>query len=396
MADNRINFTEKSLENLLIPQSGQSVYYDTGTRDGLCVIITYGGAKTYYAYMKFQGVPKRVKIGRVGQIKLFDARTKAHSLKELAVKGLDPSQERKESQSDITLRQFYENVYKPEYSLVYKKPHSIENDDAIMKYHLGEFHNRRLLTITQNEIERLHNKTKKTHSPYTANRVLTLVKHIYNIAIKYGYLFGHENPAVGIRKFPEKSRDRYLKPDEFGRFFDALGDEPNESFKNYILLSLFTGQRRGNVLALRWSDVDFHNGYIYFPDSKNGEPITVPMTGQLRELLLKIKQNAKSEWVLPSKKSVSGHFNSPKRSWEMLLKRAGIENLRLHDLRRTMGSYQAISGASLNIIGKSLGHKSTSATQVYARLSMDPIRDSIQKATDMMMDFLNVDSEKIS
>ena len=112
--------------------------------------------------------------------------------------------------------------------------------------------------------------------------------------------------------------------------------------------------------------------------------------------LLKIKQNAKSEWVLPSKKSVSGHFNSPKRSWEMLLKRAGIENLRLHDLRRTMGSYQAISGASLNIIGKSLGHKSTSATQVYARLSMDPIRDSMQKATDMMMDFLNVDSEKIS
>lgn len=387
MPNNHINFTEKTLENLPIPVKGQSVYYDTGTCDGLCVIITYGGAKTYYAYMKFQGVPKRIKIGRIGQIKLYDARAKAHSLKEMSIKGQDPSQERRESQNDITLRQFYENVYRPEYSLSHKKPHSIENDDTILKYHLGEFHNRRLLTITQNEIQHLHNKTQRTHSNYTANRVLSLIKHIYNIAIKYGYIVGHENPAVGISKFPEKSRDRYLKPDEFGRFFDALNEEPNETFQNYILLSLFTGQRRGNILALRWSDVDFKNNIIYFPDSKNGDPITIPMTDQLRELLLKIKENKKSEWVLPSDRSNSGHFNSPKRSWQMLLNRAGIENLRLHDLRRTMGSYQAINGSSLNIIGKSLGHKSTSATQVYARLSIDPIRDSMQKATDKMMEF---------
>ena len=114
----------------------------------------------------------------------------------------------------------------------------------------------------------------------------------------------------------------------------------------------------------------------------------VPMTNQLRDLLQKINQYTKSDWVFPSNKSKSGHFEDPKRPWQELLRRAGIENLRLHDLRRTMGSYQAISGSSLHIIGKSLGHKSTSATQVYARLSADPIRESMQKATDRMLEMV--------
>jgi len=91
-------------------------------------------------------------------------------------------------------------------------------------------------------------------------------------------------------------------------------------------------------------------------------------------------------WVLPSEKSASCHLEDPKRPWQDLLARAGIENLCLHDLRRTMGSYQAITGASTNIIGKSLGHKSTSATLVYARLTADPIREAMEKATDRMME----------
>ena len=118
----------------------------------------------------------------------------------------------------------------------------------------------------------------------------------------------------------------------------------------------------------------------------------VPMTNQLRELFKKINHSKNSDWVLPSVRSKSGHLEDPKRPWHELLRRAGIENLRLHDLRRTMGSYQAISGASLHIIGKSLGHKSASATQVYARLSADPIRESMQKATDKMLEFVSADS----
>ena len=377
-----INFTEKGIAALPIPakEDGQAIYYDSGSKDGLMLIVTYGGTKTFYHYMFFEKKPVRTKIGRWPQFKVVAARAAAHTLSEDASQnGTHPGEKRRENLRDITLKQFYETVYKPEYSLVYKKPRSVANDDSIFTHRFGDFHNRYLLSIKTSELEKLHNQTKQTHSPYTANRVLSLIKHVYVIAAKYGYVKGHNNPAAGIRKFPEQSRDRFLQSDELGRLFAALDAEDNEIFKNYVLISLYTGQRRSSILSLRWSQVDLVNGFIYLPDTKNGEPMQVPMTNQLRELLQKINQYTKSDWVFPSNKSKSGHFEDPKRPWQELLRRAGIENLRLHDLRRTMGSYQAISGSSLHIIGKSLGHKSTSATQVYARLSADTVRAAMEK-----------------
>lgn len=388
MKSEHINFTEKTVGALPIPtkEQGLSIYYDTGTTDGLSIRITYGGTKTYYFAMRFQGRTVQFKIGRVGDIKLVDARAKAHTYREQATKGEDPSRERKESLKDITLKQFYENVYKPEYSSVHKKAGSIKNDDSIFNHWLNIFHTRTLLSITSNEIEKLHNKIKAERTPYTANRMLSLIKHMYGIAVKYGYVRIDANPTEFLNKFPEKSRGRFLQSDELKQLFDALDKEPNEVFKNYVLISLFSGIRRNNVLTLRWSNIDFKNGFIYLPETKNGESQQVPMSNQLKELLETMKATANSEWVIPSNKSASGHMEDPKRPWQDLLKRAGIEDLRLHDLRRTQGSYQAITGASMVVIGKSLGHKSQSATAVYARLSVDPVRDAMQRATDKMME----------
>ena len=391
MKSQHINFTEKAIAALPIPakEQGQAIYYDSGSTDGLMLIVTYGGTKTYYHYMFFNKRPVRTKIGRSSQIKLAVARARAHTMAENATKGIDPGEKRRENLHDITFKQFYETVYRPEYSIVYKKPRSVVNDDSIFTHHLKDFHNRMMLGIKPVEIAKLHNNTKQTHSPYTANRVLSLIKHIYVIAAKHGYMNGHANPAADITKFKEQTRDRFLHSDELQRLFAALETEQNEVFKNYILISLYSGQRRSSILSLRWSQVDLVNGFIYLPDTKNGEPMQVPMTNQLRELFKKINHNKNSDWVLPSVRSKSGRLEDPKRPWHELLRRAGIKNLRLHDLRRTMGSYQAISGASLHIIGKSLGHKSASATQVYARLTVDPVRNAMQKATDKMMEFVS-------
>ncbi len=394
MKSQHINFTEKAIAALPIPakEQGQAIYYDSGSTDGLMLIVTYGGTKTYYHYMFFNKRPVRTKIGRSSQIKLAVARARAHTMAENATKGIDPGEKRRENLHDITFKQFYETIYRPEYSIVYKKPRSVVNDDSIFTHHLKDFHNRMMLGIKPVEIAKLHNNTKQTHSPYTANRVLSLIKHIYVIAAKHGYMNGHANPAADITKFKEQTRDRFLQSDELQRLFAALETEQNEVFKNYILISLYSGQRRSSILSLRWSQVDLVNGFIYLPDTKNGEPMQVPMTNQLRELFEKINHSKNSDWVLPSVRSKSGHLEDPKRPWHELLRRAGIKNLSLHDLRRTMGSYQAISGASLHIIGKSLGHKSASATQVYARLTADPVRNAMQKATDKMMEFVS-DSE---
>ena len=389
MRNNHINFTEKNLLELPVPKGDKaSVYYDTG-QAGLCVMITYGGTKTYYFYTKFLGVPKRVKIGRVGVTKLVDARMKARELRTEADKGNDPAQERNDTLRDMTLKQFFNTQYFPRHVKVYTRPKSQAKAETMFRNYLGEFHNRKMISITRADMERMHAGLRDRISLYTANRTLALVKHMYNKAIEWGYPSRHGNPAVGIKMFRERSRERFLLPDEIKRFFAALNEEPNEVFKNYVLLSLFIGQRRQNMLSMRWSNVDLDLGYVLFPDSKNGDPQRIPLITQALDILKEMRQHATDDWVFSSNAgSKSGHFEDLHRPWYALLERAGIEDMRIHDLRRTFGSYQAITGASLHIIGKALGDKTTAATQVYSRLTIDPIRDSIQRGADKMLEFV--------
>lgn len=392
MKTERINFTEKTIAALELPSraDGAKVYYDTGSKDGLCLIVSYGGSKTFYFFAFFQGRPIRVKISKWGHISLADARKRAHTMREQVNNNEDPSTNRREIQESITVKEFYEQYYKPRHSDLFKKPNSRKGDDVSFRHGLADIHNHKLVVVTHEDLLRLQHKLFKKGSAYTANRAISLIRHMYNKATEWGiYPRQHQNPAFGLKKYKERSRDRFLGGDEIRRFFMALANEENTVFKNYVLLSLLLGQRRSNILAMRWADIDLSNGLVYFAETKNDEPLRVPLTTQAAALLAAIQATSRSEWVLPSPTSASGHYEEPKKSWKALLERAGIENLRLHDLRRTLGSYQAIAGSSLHIIGQSLGHKSSAATQVYARLSIDPVRDSIQRATDRIMEFAN-------
>lgn len=394
VAKTHINFTEKVLAEIPVPTNKKPMtYYDAG-QAGLCMIVTYGGTKTYYFYVKFFGVPKRVKIGRVGIMKLVDARMKARELRAKADRGDDPAQERQETLHDMTLKQFFDTQYYPRHVMVYTRPKTQAKAETMFRNYLTEFHKRKMISITRAEVERMHVELKDRISLYTANRTLGMVKHMYNKAIEWGYPSRHGNPAVGIKMFREKSRDRFIEPEELTRFFAALKEEPNEIFKNYVLLSLYIGQRRQNMLSMRWSNVDLNLGFVFFPDSKNGDPQRIPLITQAADILKDMRQYATDDWVFSSHgKSKSGHMEDLHRPWYALLKRSGIENLRVHDLRRTFGSYQAITGASLHIIGKALGDKTSAATKVYARLTMDPVRDSIQRGADKMLEFVT-DAEK--
>lgn len=386
---NKFNFTEKDVAKLCAPAQGSKTYYDSGSKDGLIVIVSNGGTKTYYSYIYFQGSPRRTKIGRVGDIKLIDARAIAHTHREQATKGEDPSAKRKEDLNDITLKQFYETIYRPEYSVVHNKDSSITNNDSIFNHRLRSLHGKRLMNISSEEIEKLHNKTKMTLSEYTANRMLSLIKHMYSIAVKQGYVRRDANPTESISKFPEKYRDRFLQPEELNRLMDALKEEPSIVFRNFILMLLYTGVRRNNALTMRWENIDLKSGFIYFPDSKSGESINHEMATQTKELLEAMKVDADSDWVFPSKKSASGHLEDPKRPWQDLLKKADIKNFRLHDLRRTHGCYQMMAGVSLYVMGKSIGHKSEGATKVYAHILQKELLESRQKGINKMFEYIN-------
>jgi integrase len=184
--------------------------------------------------------------------------------------------------------------------------------------------------------------------------------------------------------FKETSRDRFLQPSELKRFFDSLNQEDtSEILRDYILLSLFTGARRANVLSMLWTEIDLDQKVWRIPanKSKNGEAMTVPLVEEVIEIIQRRKTGAKSVFVFPGT-GKSGHYMEPKRAWTTFLKRAGLNDIRIHDLRRTLGSYQTITGASSTIVGKTLGHKSPEATAVYARLNLDPIRNSMERAVE--------------
>ncbi len=153
--------------------------------------------------------------------------------------------------------------------------------------------------------------------------------------------------------------------------------------RDFFIMLLATGSRKGNVLEMRWADINLNDKIWRVPDTKNGEPYQVALAGPALAILERRRNTETGEWVF-SAASKSGHLEEPKKAWAALLKKSEISNLRIHDLRRTFGSFMAAQGASLQMIGKALGHKSQEATLIYARLNLDPVRDAVNLATEAM------------
>jgi len=207
---------------------------------------------------------------------------------------------------------------------------------------------------------------------------------MFNRAAEWGWQ--GENPVTHISLFKEAKRERFLLPEEVAKFFHAVDMEANETIRDFIYVCLLTGARRANVQAMRWLQIDFTLKIwtISAADAKGEETITVPLLPPVLEILERRNNGATTQWVFPGT-GRTGHLVEPKSAWQRILKSAGLSDLRLHDLRRTLGSWQAIVGSSLLIIGKSLGHKSSSATEVYARLSNTAVRESMERATNALL-----------
>lgn len=372
-----IPFSARLLNSLPLPESGREDWRDQQT-PGLYLRVTATGTKTFCWLRRVNGRLERMTLGRWPEMSIEDARRHATRMNMAAMEGDNPAEQRRAAQAEMIFSELFA-VYLERWAKVRKK--TWREDESKFNLHLKPLHQKRLSTITRADVARIHTDIG-TKQPAFANRVLALVSKVFNSATEFG-LWSGSNPAKGIRHFREESRDRFLSGDELQRFLAALSEE-SEPLRSYFLLALLTGARRSNVLSMRWDQIDMEHAMWRIPDTKNGMPVTVPLVPMAVEILQGLESD--SEWVFPSPRgSTTGHMVELRRSWERILARAGIENARIHDLRRTMGSWQAITGASLPIIGKSLGHASQQATAIYARLNLDPVRASMEKAADAML-----------
>jgi integrase len=378
MSTTQFHFTKLRLSRLSLPEKGVLTYHDIG-KAGLKLMVRPSGTKTFVLYRKVQGKPERVTIGRYPSVTIEQARKQVDQLNAKIVQGINPNEEKRALRAEMTFAELFQ-LYLENHA----KPHKQTWQEDLRQYecYLKAWSKRKLSSITRQHVEKLHIQMGEQNGHYIANRVLGLLRAMFNKATLWGW--PHANPASAIKKFKEQSRERFIQADELPRFFESLNQEENITARDFFIISLLTGARKTNVMEMRWQDINFTRGTWTIPMTKNGEPHTLPLVDTALALLTQRKQYIDSPWVFPGN-SASGHMMDPKKAWARILQHANIENLRIHDLRRSLGSWQASTGASLSIIGKTLAHKNVNTTAIYARLNIDPVRDAMQKATDAML-----------
>lgn len=372
----RINFTKKKLEELPRPTgSTRDVYYDQHVNN-LLVRVSSNGALNFYVRRKIGGVSKRVLLGRYPEISIEQARKKAGDVLHGIANNIAISPSVRTSKNkELTVFELFDL-----YMESYAKDRCVRYNDMRKDFdrYIPDWRKKPHSTITRVEVQQRLNKVRQKNGPAAANHLLILMRAAMNWNLKNGTIT--ENPWAGIKQNKVQARERFLRPDEMSRFFQTLQTQ-EELIRDYVLLSLYTGARRSNVLAMRWDEIDFELALWRIPLTKNKESHFVPLTSSAIELLKRRFAQKTGPWVLPGKGG-SHHLVEPKRPWHKLLNEAGIEDLRLHDLRRTLASYMAMDNQSLPIIARALGHKSIASTQIYSRLSNDPVRKAMESAQD--------------
>jgi integrase len=381
VAKSKFNFTKRAVAALPNPPKVRAYFYDTKVA-GLGIAVSPLGRKVFLLYRKVGGRPERVPIGLFPDVTVEQARGRASELNGAIARGENPADSKRQVRDEMALKELFDQ---------YGELHASEKRtwpemQRMFRVYLHRWHLRKISAIRKLDVVALHANLKRTRGPYLANRVVELLGSMFGRAIS-DWGWKGTNPAAGVTPSKERKRKRFVLPEEAGAFFRALDAEPNETIRDYIYMSLFTGARRANVEAMRWAHIDWPRAVWSIPaeQAKEDEEINIPLVPPALDILRRRKQTASCEWVFAGRGS-TGHLVEPKRCWQRILASAGLSDLRLHDLRRTMASWQALTGASLPVIGKSLGHAAGSpATAIYARLTDGPVRESMQKGTTALL-----------
>ena len=263
--------------------------------------------------------------------------------------------------------------YLSQYSIPNKK--SSSRDAQSIKLLSEQFGSKFLYEITPEQIEIYKRERLKNVQEPTINRELACLKHIFTKAIEWNYV--SENPVKKVKLFNEKNRRRlrYLEWNEIKSLVDAC----DQKIKPIVVTALHTGMRQGEIIKLKWSDINFNRRFIMIDRTKNNEKRDIPMSAYLTDMLLELKQKSQSAYIFAnsSGKSLS-RFGSIRKQFNDAVTKAEIENFHFHDLRHTFASHLVMGGFDLLTVKELLGHKSLEMTLRYAHLSSDHKRLAVE------------------
>jgi integrase len=338
-------------------------------------------AKVYCLKYRFKGRQRWLTIGKHGSPWTPDtARTEAERLLGMVAVGDDPAVHRDAERKAPTMKEALERFLSDHIKKKRKAGTAAEYARLLDKIILPNLGRHRVKDVVTADITHLHLRLSKT--PYQANRCIALLSKFFNWTELEVLRPQFSNPCRHVEKFKEAKRERMLSPEELGRLGDALAAFSNRSPYTVaaIKLLVFTGARLNEILTLRWDSVDMEQGEIRLADSKTGaKTIHVPPPAlAVLEELPKVHGNP---YVIVGQKT-GRHLVNLAKPWRAIRGTAGLDDVRIHDLRHAFASVAVSSGMSLPIIGKILGHSQPQTTARYAHLAADPVKAAAARVAD--------------
>ena len=384
---------------------------------GFGVIAFPSGAKTYIVQYRQNGQSHRYQVGKHGRLTPDEARSEAKKLLGLVETGSDPIAIKKKAREAPLLNEVAEDYLKLHVQAKRKSRTYDEYARIINQHILSSLGSMRMVDIKRVDIARMHASVSQS-APVTANRALAIFSAIWSWASRRDIVSDTNNPAKGLERNREQAKERFLTSEELGRLGDTLRlaeteglpwevDETHPKAKHLakpvnrrtridpyalaaIRLLLLTGARLREILNAEWSQIDFERGILFLPDSKTGrKPIYLSAAAQT--VLGQIPKIENNPFLIAGTKRGQPRTDL-KKPWAAIKGSAGLEGVRIHDLRHTFASFGAGAAIGLPIIGKLLGHTQPATTARYAHLDTDPLRRAVDHIGDTVTRAMNSNS----
>ncbi|ARQ01528.1 tyrosine-type recombinase/integrase [Pseudorhodoplanes sinuspersici] len=358
------------------PGKAKVDYFDSEQRGFMLEVRRSGGKTFYQRYTDERGRERQYKIGPADAITLDQARKKARIILAQALLGDDPQARRRELRAIPTLAELVRDRYLPHVK-AYKR--SWRTDETVFRVHiLPVLGTKPLDEITGDAIADLMQRMRdRGYASGTINRVLILIRFIFNLARKWKIAGVKENPTFGLNTAPDVQRDRFLSPEETQRLIESINIDENRSAAQTIMMLLLTGARRNEVSHAKWDYIDWERRTLLVPISKTGRPRVIALNGRAMALLRSIPRLDDNPYIFPSpitgRPCPSLHF-----PWTRIKERAGLEGVRLHDLRHSFASFLVNEGVSLYVVQGLLGHTQPRTTQRYAHLAQNTLNNAAE------------------
>ena len=377
-ASKKVALTEQRVADL--KAVGSTTYIHDVRMPGLSVRITKAGVKSYVFTKKVNGKFLRITLGKTASMSLSAARNASSAHHGDIAKGIDIAAARRSAKAAAAVKATTLADAFERFLTIKDRRLSTTNDyKRLWRLHVPDSLKRKALAdVTPSDVEKLKAELGRK-TPRTANKVIVLLSAIMSKSGRWA-----DNPARGVERFEERVRTRRLNADELGRLWRTLGAAEGSLWADFFKILILTGARRDALCSMRWQDLDLTSGVWMVPAtwSKNRREMAIPLTSIAVAVLQRRQQGrTRSPWVWPSAEAKVGHVVNPEKPWRAFLKAADItEKVSLHDVRRTLGSSLAKSGAAAAVISKALGHVSPQSAKAYVHLDVEPARLAIEKA----------------